>query len=273
MNPRSTTQIAKMLAALVSLTIVGCSQTTGSKDYSSHGDVYYLDGAGGDGLLSNWGRGVKAGLKMANFNGKFIEFPWETGMGVVVDQVASDNYKRQKAGEVARMIANARSAYPDSPITLMGLSAGTAVAVFTLEALPPGCQVDNVVLLGASIGADYNLTKALQHVSGRMYVFTSDNDAILNFAVPALGTADRQSGEVPAAGLNGFYLPPGASAQTRRLYSKVTNITWRASFERDGDWGGHTDTTYPKFVRQYIAPLILQEGPQNMHPNWQMPRQ
>lgn len=260
------------LLALGSLALVGCSQTGGAKNYSAHGDVYYLDGAGGGGLLSNWGRGVKEGLKMANFNGKFIEFPWETGMGVVVDQVASDNYKRGKAAEVARMITNARTAYPDAPITLAGLSAGTAVAIFTLEALPPGVQVDNVVLLGASIGADYNLTKALHHVSGRLYVFTSDNDAILNYAVPALGTADRQSGEVPAAGLNGFYLPPGATQETRRLYSKVTNIGWRASFEKDGDWGGHTDTTYPKFVRDYIAPLILQEGPQNMHPNWRAPR-
>lgn len=256
----------------LSFSIIGCSQTGGAKNYSAHGDVYYLDGAGGGGLLSNWGRGVKSGLQMANFNGKFIEFPWETGMGVVADQIASDNYKRQKGGEVARMICNARAAYPDAPITLMGLSAGTAVAVFALEAMPAGCQVDNVVLLGASIGADYNLTNALRHVSGRMYVFTSDNDAILNYAVPALGTADRQSGDVPAAGLNGFYMPPGATQETRRLYSKVTNITWRASFEKDGDWGGHTDTTYPKFVRDYIAPLILQEGPQNMHPNWQRPR-
>lgn len=259
--------------ALAGLT-AGCSEMNGGpKDYSSHGDVYYLDGAGGGGLISNWGRGVKSGLQMAGYNGKFVEFPWETGMGVVADQIASDNYKRQKAGELAAIISKARSTYPDAPITLMGLSAGTAVAVFTLEALPAGCQVDNVVLLGASIGADYNLTKALRRVMGRVYVFTSESDAILNFAVPALGTADRQAGTVPAAGLEGFYLPAGASPETRRLYAKVTNIAWRASFEKDGDYGGHTDTTYPRFVRDYIAPLVMQEGPQNMHPNWRTARQ
>jgi pimeloyl-ACP methyl ester carboxylesterase len=265
---RTTTQPVALALALAAMS-AGCSQMNGGpKDYSSHGDVYYLDGAGGGGLISNWGRGVNSGLQMAGFNGKYVEFPWETGMGVVADQIASDNYKRQKAGELAAIISKARSTYPDAPITLMGLSAGTAVAVFTLEALPPGCQVDNVVLLGASIGADYDLTKALRHVMGRVYVFTSENDAILNFAVPALGTADRQSGTVPAAGLAGFYLPAGASPETRRLYSKVTNVAWRASFEKDGDWGGHTDTTYPAFVRDYIAPLVMQEGPQNMHPNW-----
>ena len=277
MTPRPlATRIALCLAApLFVAALAGCDQMTAgaasSKNYSSHGDVYYLDGAGGGGLLTNWGRGVRDGLKMAGFNGKWIEFDWETGMGVVADQIASDNYKRGKAREVAAMIQKARAAYPDAPITLMGLSAGTAVAIFTLEALPPGVTVDNVVLLGASIGADYNLTNALRHVSNRLYVFTSESDAILNFAVPALGTADRQAGTVPAAGLSGFYMPAGATQETRRLYSKVTNIAWRASFEKDGDWGGHTDTTYPRFVRDYIAPLILQEGPQNMHPNWRGP--
>lgn len=265
-----------VILALAIIPFAGCSQGFGGTQAQSapsgHGNVYYLDGAGGGGLISNWGRGVKSGLASAGFNGKFIEFPWETGMGVFADQVASDQYKRQKAGEVASMIRTARNAYPDSPITLMGLSAGTAVAVFTLEALPQDCQVDNVVLLGASIGADYDLTKALTRVRGRMYVFTSDNDAILNFAVPLAGTADRQSGSVASAGLNGFMLPPGATMETRRLYSKVTNIAWRASFESDGDWGGHTDTTQPRFVRDHIAPLVLQEGPQNVHPNWRATR-
>lgn len=257
--------------SLTAMQIVGCSQNLGgSQDDipSSHGDVYYLDGAGGGGVISNWGRGVKSGLQMAGFNGDFVEPHWETGMGVFADQVASDAYKRQKAGEVAAMIREARAKYSDAPITLMGLSAGTAVAVFTLEQLPADCHVDNVVLLGASIGDDYDLTRALQRVSGRVYVFTSDNDAILNFAVPMAGTADRESGDVPSAGLHGFVLPPSASLQTRRLYSKVTNVAWRAEFERDGDWGGHTDATHPRFVHDYIAPLVLQEGPQNVHPNW-----
>lgn len=259
-----------MLLILAGLApMAGCSQMSATQTAaSSHGDVYYLDGAGGGGVISNWGRGVKSGLEMANFNGQFVEPRWETGMGVFADQVASNEYKRQKAGEVAVMIRDARRTYPDAPITLMGLSAGTAVAVFTLEALPADCQVDNVVLLGASIGNDYDLTNALQHVSGRLYVFTSENDAILNFAVPMAGTADREAGEVPSAGLHGFVVPPGASQGTRRLYSKVTNVAWRASFEADGDWGGHTDGTQPRFVRDHIAPIVLQEGPQNVHPNW-----
>lgn len=255
---------------------VGCSQMSPAApqadQISSHGDIYYLDGAGGGGVISNWGRGVKAGMQMAGYKGTFVEPHWETGMGVFADQVASDAYKRQKAGEVAAMIRKAKAKYPDAPITLMGLSAGTAVAIFTLEALPQNCRVDNVVLLGCSVGNDYDLTNALRHVSGRLFLFTSENDAVLNFAVPMAGTADRQPGDIPSAGLDGFTIPPGASPSTRRLYSKITNVAWRSSFEKDGDWGGHTDTTQPRFVRDYIAPVVLQEGPQNMHPNWRLSR-
>lgn len=256
------------IVAIVALMTCALSSATYAQSASRHGDVYYLDGAGGDGLLANWGRGVKQGLTEAGFDGKFVEPHWETGFGVIADQVASDQFKRQKAGEVAAKIRKAKAEYPEAPITLMGLSAGTAVAIFTLEALPPDCQVDNVILLGCSVGDDYNLTKALSRVGGRLYVFTSDNDAVLNFAVPLAGTADREAGDIPSAGLNGFSLPAGASPTTRRLYSKVTNVMWRSSFEKDGDWGGHTDTTKPRFVRQFIAPLVLQEGPQNYHPNW-----
>lgn len=264
---------AVSLFLLFAATMVGCSQNGGGSQVnmsSSHGDVYYLDGAGGGGVISNWGRGVKSGLTSAGFNGAFVEPRWETGMGVFADQVASDAYKRQKAAETARMIQSARNANPDAPITLMGLSAGTAVAVFTLEALPQDCRVDNVVLLGASISDDYDLTQALKRVNGRMYVFTSENDAVLNFAVPLAGTADRQAGSDPSAGLNGFVVPAGAPLETRRLYSKVTNVAWRTSFEQDGDFGGHTDTTQPRFVRDHIAPIVMQEGPQRVHPNWRV---
>lgn len=276
MSKHSTTLNIKAFAyatALLAPLLAGCSQNFGDAQVnmsSSHGDVYYLDGAGGGGLISNWGRGVKAGLESAGFNGAFVEPRWETGMGVFADQVASEAYKRQKAGEVATMIRDARSAHPDAPITLIGLSAGTAVAVFTLEALPVDCKVDNVVLLGASIAQTYDLTNALRRVKGRMVVFTSENDAVLNFAVPLAGTADRESATTESAGLDGFVMPTGASMETRRLYSKVTNIMWRASFEKDGDWGGHTDTTQPRFVRDHIAPIVMQEGPQSVHPNWRL---
>jgi hypothetical protein len=78
------------------------------------------------------------------------------------------------------------------------------------------------------------------------------------------GTADRQTGDHLSAGLHWFRMPPGASRETRRLYGKVTNVAWRKEFEKDGDYGGHTDTVNAVFVKHHIAPLIMQEGPHYM---------
>ena len=238
-----------MLLATPLLSPVGCSQAK-TDTSSSHGDVYYLDGAGGGGLVRNWGRGVKSGLEQAGFNGEFIESRWETGLGVMADQVASEDYKRQKGAEVATMIRKARDADPQAPITLMGLSAGTAVAIFALEALPANYHVDNVILLGASIASDHDISRALSHVNGRLYLFTSEKDAVLSLAVPVAGTADREAGTVPAAGLRGF----------SRRYAKVAVIPWQSSFAKDGNFGGHTDTTQPRFVKAHIAPLVMRSA-------------
>jgi hypothetical protein len=244
----------------------GCSQTLPDRaERMTRGYVYYFDGAGGGGAVMNWAGGVKKGLLEAGYNGAGEIVKWNTGLGVVADQDSSVEYKKAKASECAQNIQQYAREHPGAPITLMALSAGTAVAVFTLEALPANCQVDSVILLGASISADYNLTRALQRVRNRMYVFTSENDAVLAFLVPMAGTADRKA-DAPSAGLRGFQIPAGASAETRTQYAKVAYIRWRPEFERAGDFGGHTDTVKAPFVQQYIAPLIMASSARRMPP-------
>ncbi len=234
----------------------GCSQTMPDRaERMTRGYVYYLDGAGGGGLISNWAGGVRQGLLDAGYNGAGEVFRWNTGLGVVPDQEASVEYKRSKAAECARSIQQYVKEHPGAPVTLMGLSAGTAVTVFILEALPPTCPVESVILLGASVSSDYNLTRALQRVRNRMYVFTSERDGVLAFLVPMAGTADRAI--APSAGLRGFQMPSRPSTETRAQYAKVAHIRWRPEFAKAGDFGGHTDTVKAPFVQQYIAPLIM----------------
>jgi len=223
----------------------------------TRGYIYYLDGAGGGGTLKNWSGGLKQGMLDAGYNGAGEVFPWNTGLGVVPDQNASVEYKRGKAAECAQRIQKRAKEYPAAPVTLIGLSAGTAVTVFVLEALPVSCPVENVILCGASISADYDLTSALQRVRNRMYVFTSESDGVLAFLVPMAGTADRQPGGVPSAGLRGFQMPGRSSAATRAAYAKVAHIHWRPEFEKYGDFGGHTDALKTPFVQHYMAPLIM----------------
>jgi pimeloyl-ACP methyl ester carboxylesterase len=227
----------------------------------TQGYVYYLDGAGGGDAQENYGSGVRQGLLAAGFTSASEMFDWNTDMGALVDQVSSVQYKRGKAAELARKIQAYRQQYPHAPISLIGLSAGTAVVVYTLEALPADCPVDNVVLLGASISDNYDLTEALQHVRNKLFIITSEQDAVLKFLVPSTGTADREFGD-PAAGRKGFVMPAGATAGTQRLYTeRLVTIPWIEQFERDGNYGGHLGNVKKDFVRDYVAPLVMEGKP------------
>ncbi len=255
-------RLCAMLTLVVSLSIlvVGCSSTAPDRDVRmTRSYVYYLDGAGGAGLITNWSRGVRRGFVDAGYDGAGEVFVWQTGLGTAADQAASVKYKRTKASELARRMKDYSKNYPQAPVTVMGLSAGTAIVLFTLEACSDDYQVANALLLASSVSANYDLTKALRHVEGKMYVFTSENDAVLRFLVPMAGTADRQSAK--SAGLSGFRRPPSASADTRKQYAKVVHIRWQPEFRKAGHGGGHTDVVNASFVKAYVAPLVMKAKP------------
>lgn len=224
----------------------------------TRGYIYYCDGAGGGGLL-NWSGGLSRGLKEGGYPGDGEIFAWNTGLGVVPDQKASVGYKRGKAREMVQKAVAYSREHPGAPVTFMGLSAGTTVLVFGLEEMPSGTRIEDAVLFGASISSTYDLTRALRNLNGRMYVFTSSTDPVLGFLVPMAGTADRQSGDVPSAGLRGFRMPYRASAETRRQYAKVVTIPWRPEFARLGYSGGHTDVLSDRFVAAHIAPRLAEK--------------
>jgi hypothetical protein len=237
--------------------ISGCASTSPERaERMQRGYLYYCDGAGGGGI-TNWAGGIRQGLMDAGYDGAGEMFTWETGLGVAADQVASNEYKRGKANELAQEMTEFHRKHPDAPMTLMGLSAGTAVAVFTLEALPSNVMVENVILLSGSLSSPYNLTKALRRVHGKVYITTSHRDTVLGSLMPLAGTADRGSGTTATIGIEGPRLPPGATSETRRLYaSKLMVIPWKQEFARYGNHGGHTDTVAAPFIEHYIAPLV-----------------
>jgi pimeloyl-ACP methyl ester carboxylesterase len=221
-----------------------------------HAYIYYFDGAGGGTARKNWAEGVRDGMLAGGYPGAGEMFTWETGEGLIADQDASVRFKRAKALKAAAKIKRHEAAYPGVPLDLLGFSAGTAVAIFALEDLPETIRVNQVVLLGASISKDYDLTQALRHVKGHVYVYTSTHDRMLGFLMPFSGTADRKFGD-PGAGITGFTLPAGATAETRRLYAeKIVTIPWTAQLEKDSDYGRHFDNVKMEFIRDHVAPLF-----------------
>jgi len=240
--------------------LTGCATTQVlDPEMDQHGRVYYLDGAGGGGVLVNWGRRVHKGLRRAGLKGSFCDCSWHTGLGVAADQAASAEYKRSQAQRVAESIYEYKTEYADRPVSIIGFSAGTAVTIYAVEALPQGCFVDDVVLLASSMSADYDLTDALGHVRNGVHVVTSEGDAVLRWLVPLAGTADRRFRGDSVAGLYGFSLPADASDDTRSLYRKLAHIRWEPQFAQSGNHGGHTEVTNPDFIRRRVAVLLRGE--------------
>lgn len=262
-NPSPISSILSLGLVLVALS--GCeSVPTGlpqpladREQRMEHGYLFYLDGAGGGTAHQNWAGGVQQGLLEAGYPGAGEMYSWETGKGLAKDQTASVEYKRSKATGLAKEVRKYREEHPDAPVGILGFSAGCAEAVFALEALDEGVTVDQVVLLGASISQDYDLTEALSHVNDKLYIFTSTHDEMLGFMMKFSGTADRRFHD-PGAGIHGFVLPPGADAETKSLYArKIVTIPWEKEWKADGDKGHHFDNVKPEFIRAHVGPIFV----------------
>lgn len=246
------------ILAAVSCLSLGCSSAAPNRDVRiTRGYIYYLDGAGGGSPLSNWSGGVRKGLLDAGYDGAGEMFTWQTGLGVGADQIASADYKRSKARELAPRITDYKTAHPDAPVHLIGLSAGTAIAAYALEALPPQIQVDNVIMLSGSLSSGHDLSHALRRVRNKMYVFTSSRDGVLKFLVPIAGTADRAAGTSRTIGVEGVDIPTQAPADIRFQYRKVVHVSWNEEFARLGHHGGHTDSVKAPFIREVVSPLVM----------------
>jgi hypothetical protein len=229
-------------AALMLLLCLGCTpdvpKTKGPL-------VIVLDGAGWSGSASR----IRDGLRAAGFEGRVQSFPWTTLLGPGPDHLLV-KHKRRRAADLAKFIHTRRLYRPDDPIHLMGLSAGTAVVVFALEALPRGTTVDNVILFAPSIAATYDLSDAMAHVRGYLYATSSSADALLE----GVGVAADGSIAEPA-GIHGFRIP--ARIKCYDCYTRVVNLPWRAAYADLGWRGGHTGATSEEFVRDVIAPRVL----------------
>ncbi len=245
-----------VLAAAAMMTGCGGQSSQNRKRFEPFGKVYYLDGAGNLGFGQDT---VPKGLRSGGFGGDVENIIWTSFTGPFGDQIIRAN-ARAKARDFARKIVKYRKQYPDAPLYIIGLSAGTGVATWAVQDLPKEVSVDNMVLLGSSLSNNYDMTKCLEHVAGKVYVFHSPRDAVLSGFIPVTGTIDG-SYLVQPAGLIGMKLPPKASSHTRDLYTaKIQNLPWRPAFRRLGYAGGHTDATRFQFIKQYIAKKLLNTG-------------
>ncbi|MFQ5429190.1 MAG: hypothetical protein ACE5E1_02670 [Phycisphaerae bacterium] len=234
-----------LLCAAAFAPVVGCSEP------KVDAVVFYCDGAG-------WYSGagpVAAGLRRGGYQGDFRTFSWSAFLGPGPDHLIAARSKltaRRLSGRIER----ARWRNPEGSICVMGLSAGTAVALSAVEQLSGSVQVDHVVLLSASVSANRNLTPVMKHVRGYLYATSSLHDGLLRGLV-----INADGGRGPPAGRVGFRMPREATEEVRQAYRRVINLTWHPAYLAY-DWdGGHTSVTHSPFIAAVIAPRILSAGP------------
>ncbi len=227
-------------------TLSGCVSTGGGGGGAAErfGKTFYLDGAG------NWGFGsseVSVGIRQAGYRGDVEIFVWTMTFNPLADQLNIVG-ARVRAAALADRIANYHRRYPENDINVIALSAGTGVATWAIENLPPGVNIKHFVLLGSSLSHDYDMSRAFKHISGTIYTYYSPHDNVLG-AVRVIGTIDQKRGG-DSIGLVGLKPPPGYE-------DRVVNTGWSRRWLRLGWAGAHTDCTNQLFVRREIGPRLL----------------
>lgn len=239
---------ACLLIVCFSAALAGCGESLGP-GHDRFGRTYYIDGAG------NWGYGVAEvtnGLAAAGYKGRVINFRWSPTLNPALDQTVGRLAARGRAQDLAREICRYKADFPEASVNIICLSAGTGVGVWACEGLEGSATVHSLVMLGSSLSSDYDMRKALKHISGGVYVYYSHSDMVLQGPVRTLGTIDGKI-DCDAAGLVG--LRPRVRGGEE---GKIHNIPWSPRYERYGWTGAHTDATSEPFVRAILAQHILE---------------
>jgi pimeloyl-ACP methyl ester carboxylesterase len=230
------------------LASVGCDGA-GSNDHylinerKENGLVVILPGIEGE---SEFNHNIRRGLVSAGCYRAMPIYGWGApipGVGLLINQTNVIGNRISGAG-IADMIKKYQDTYPGRPVYIIGHSGGGGVAVFAAEAMPAGRKIDGLVLLSASISADYDLSKALGNCkNGILNVYNREDSGLLGVGTAVMGNVD--GGHGASAGLTGF----------TRSAPKLYQVSITPGMYYGG--GTHDAATRPGFVSSYVAPWVL----------------
>jgi hypothetical protein len=212
-------------------------------------DVLFLvPGAAGDGGHYD---GLVRGLRGAGVNEHLEVVRWGAPGPLFVLNFQDDRIHRGAEEKLAGALKAWAAGHAGAGIDVVAHSAGCGVVLGALrhDGVP---DVRTVVLLNPSVSPAYPLDGPLRHVKGRLHVFHSDRDTVfLSWRTRTFGTYDNV--KTPAAGNEGFAL----EGLPTELRAKVVQHPRQASWEAQGNDGGHFGTVKEGFVKQTVAPLLV----------------
>jgi hypothetical protein len=238
-----------MFVLLAPLLAGGCADPK-----EKFGRTWYIDGAG------NWGFGVldvPIGLEDAGYKGLVSNFHWSLTMNPALDQTLRFIAKGAGAS-LGNDITQYLKQNPNADANIIALSAGTGVGMWAMENVKPPHKANNYIMLGSSLSSNYDCRKALNNMKGKIYVYCTSSDPVLQGPVRALGTIDGSFDD--SAGLVGLQGPGKATG-------RVVNIG-RTSRHADLGWtGGHADCTNRQFVKAELSRWIVQRARPTSQPD------
>ncbi len=210
------------------------------------GIVYILPGVFG---VQHHYLNIRRGLQGSGIQCAVKIHPWGCRVpglcGVVNETDTVDD--RSWGQRIALDIQAYQKQYPGRPVYLVGQSAGCGISVFAAEAMakasaPP---VDGLILLDASLSADYDLSTAMkQSRKGIVSFYNLDDVRMLKTGTEIFGNVDGGHGN--SAGRLGF----------SRGYPKLYQVrVTQDMVDRFAD--PHYADTSAAFTSRYIAPWII----------------
>lgn len=247
-------KLSRGVLAPVLLLFLACGVSHGDAarhaDRFTHSYLIHLPGIAGPTYFD--GEFVR-GLRNGGYEGRLDVYDWtESDPGL--DALWSRQRNEREAAAIADKIVSIFKSDPLARITITAHSGGVGVAVWALERLPKGVQVQTMLLLAGALSPQYDLSKALGHVCGKAYSFSSLDDAVV------LGAGTRMFGTIDgvdcdAAGRVGFSTPSGADSAA---YQKLVSRPYQQAWIKLGNIGDHIGTLQTRFAQHVLAPLVLQ---------------
>ncbi|HWE03822.1 MAG TPA: hypothetical protein VG326_15565 [Tepidisphaeraceae bacterium] len=233
--------------------MAGCaSQPARSVEHPAPDSLSYLIELPGMGGLTDIDKDFISGLMEGGVARQSEIHDW-TGPNKWIAAVRAWDHNRIAAKEVAEKIAAKVRRNPSTKIVLAGWSAGSAVALWALEDLPDDVRVQLVLLIEPAVDPNHDLSRALRHVRGHLFVVETFSDLLmLGIGTIIFGVSDGGA-NTPAAGCVGFNRPKGFDANQ---YKKLVELPWKPEYARHGDYFGHNMPMNRAVAREVWAAIL-----------------
>lgn len=235
------------LSGAALLVCVGCTKPPPpAMSQADHGLIWMLPGIQGGPATLCW---AHAALRDAGVKSAIHVFDWERP-GRPLDNLRDYDGNLAKAAQIAANIADYRKSHPTQPIDVIGYSGGGGLAILVAEALPPKLRLRNIILAQPALSPDYDLSRAMSHVSGKLVNFYCPTDwLVLGLGTRTFGTTDRK--ETESSGKVRFSI-----GRDCPYADKVEQRGWDLGWLGAGHFGDHLGILSYGWNRKYVAPYV-----------------